>query len=158
MKNELSEAEINLLKIIINPRIEGSKISTISNPLLIHSILLNYDWEDDDEFLINEIIDNQNSDVTTILMAMELISDSQYIFKEIQSDSENNIYKEPFEICDKAFFRILTGFYKSQTFKFKTNLTKTEVFKLKKMHPEIYSKYNKLIEESGTIEANTFYL
>lgn len=138
MNKTLSELEIELLKRILEyPSKECDEILKIENPLLIHSLLLNYDWEDDEDTIINRIIDNENSDVTTILMIIELLSDSQYVYKEVYSNENLFIYKESFELCDKAFHRVLSGFYKDQRYLFKPTLNKIEIFKLKKFYPEI---------------------
>lgn len=156
--NELTNAEIKLLvEILENPNENCNKIEIIKNPLLLHSILLNYDWEDDSR-LIEYIINNKRTDVGTILTCIELMSDSRYVYKYFDGFIDLEVYEDSFKICDIAYINILENHYESHLYYFKPSLSKLEVMKFKKNNLEIFNKHSLLLQESGLIEPNVYYI
>lgn len=67
LNKELNSKEKLLLKKIIStPEIYTNEINNITNPLLLHSISMNYDWEDNSN-IIDCLIENINTDIGSIL-------------------------------------------------------------------------------------------
>lgn len=151
--NELEE----LTKIIYSEEFSEDKILKIKNPLLLHNLILNYNWNDG-WILPLGIVKNQYSDISTILVTIELASDSQYVYKDIKEGLEDSVYEESFDFCDDAYSKIKSGFYKNHIFKFIPRLSKVELFKLKKYHTEIYNSNLLLVEPSGHLEVKEYYV
>ncbi|MDE6834408.1 MAG: DUF4274 domain-containing protein [Ruminococcus sp.] len=112
-------------------------ISETTNPVLLHMIMVNYNW--DDGFYIPEcIIQNRYCDLGTALMIFDyadgylfLLDNNEHI-EDI--DWKNFIEQLKLEIQNRKF--------KTQKIKYLPELSRAEKLKIKKLYPDLDSVFS----------------
>lgn len=121
------------------------EISKIDNSEDLHRILLDYNWDDGFE-IPQRITDNKNCELSTALFAFELAEGLTYL--QEKSESAYNSYKKDwFDFVSSLYSRILNGEFQKGNIKFKPDLTKVQIYKLKKF---LDDKDFIFIEETGS--------
>ncbi|MED4453840.1 DUF4274 domain-containing protein [Metabacillus fastidiosus] len=117
-----------------NSEIIGMEISRIDNPVLLHNIALNYNWDDGFK-LLNLIINNGNCELGTALMLF-YNADGYLLLNE---NSKNNItgQKEWLAFINTLFNKLLNNKFCSKKISYQPGLSKVQKYKLKKANPNI---------------------
>lgn len=109
-------------------------VMNINDPLMLHIYAFNYNW--DDGFSIPRIIvDNAECDMGTALMVFDLAEGYGYfpIIKEVNE----RVNKEWLDFVSYLYKRIVNSDFKNQNFKYVPELSKVQIYKLKKENPDI---------------------
>ena len=125
---------------------DEEEISKIDNSEDLHRIILQYNWDDGFE-LPQKIIDNKNCELSTALAVFELSDGLSYL--EEKSEPVSDYKKDWFDFVSNLYNRILNGEFPKGDIKFKPELTKVQIYKLKKF---LDDKDFIFIEETGSKE------
>lgn len=113
-----------------------SLISETTNPVLLHMIMVNYNW--DDGFYIPEcIIQNRYCDLGTALMIFDYADGYSFLLdndKLTDVDWKNFIEKLKFEIQNRKF--------ETQKIKYLPELSCADKLRIKKLYPNLDSVFS----------------
>ena len=111
-------------------------ISETTNPVLLHMIAVNYNW--DDGFDIPEcIIQNKHCDSGTALMIFDYADGYSFLLDtdELTDTDWKNFIK-------KLKLEIQNGKFKTQKIKYLPELSRTDKLKIKKLYPDLHGVFS----------------
>lgn len=111
-----------------------SQLSNIDNPLILHYFTANYNWNSGFD-VPNAILDNENCDLGTGLLMFHHADG--YRLLENPDEVSNSTLQEWKDFLFKLYNKLLNTEFKSQNISFIPELTKIQIFKLKKNSPNI---------------------
>ncbi|SHK35506.1 protein of unknown function [Clostridium cavendishii DSM 21758] len=110
------------------------KINKINDPIALHIIACKYNW--DDGFNIPKlIIENKNCDLGTA--SMIFYDADGYAFLNGNNEDESANLKEWFSFLSYLYGKIFNGEFVSKSIQYTPELTKVQIYKLKKVNPSI---------------------
>ncbi|MGG3889948.1 DUF4274 domain-containing protein [Metabacillus fastidiosus] len=129
-----------------NSEIIRMKISLIDNPVPLHNIALNYNWDNGFE-LPSLIISNGNCELGTALMLF-YNADGYLLLDE---NSKNNVtgQKEWLAFINMLFNKLLNNEFCSNKVSYQPGLSKVQKYKLKKSNPHIPEMFFEGIKGKG---------
>lgn len=133
-----NENNTNLSKEVIN----------MENPLSLHVLAANYNWDNGFE-IPNLIINNKNCDLGTALL-MFYNADGFRFLESGDTDYPKSLSKWK-DFMTNLFHRIKNNDFKSQSISYTPQISKVQMFKLKKINPNIP---NIFFERSPGIEVD----
>ena len=120
------------------------KIEQIGDKEKLHIIAYNYNWNNGFEIPLS-ILKNKNCDMGTALMLF-FNADGIRVLEDIKQVKESEL-KEWSKFILDLFNKINQEEFKSDEIKFKPDLSKVQIFKIKKKNPLLK---NYFIEETGS--------
>lgn len=111
-----------------------NRISKIDNPLILHNFAANFDWNNDFD-VPKAILVNESCDLGTGLLIFQYADGYRLLESPVEvSASPFKEWKDfLFEVNDK----LINLEFKSKDISFNPELTKTQIYKLKKNNPNI---------------------
>lgn len=110
------------------------KINKINDSIALHIIADNYNWDDGFE-IPKLIIENKNCDLGTALM---IFYDADgYSFLNENNEEEPTNLKDWFSFVSYIYRKIFDGEFINKGIQYTPDLTKVQIYKLKKVNPSI---------------------
>jgi hypothetical protein len=110
------------------------KINEMNDSIALHIIADNYNWDDGFE-IPKLIIENKNCDLGTALMIF--YNADGYSFLNENNEEEPANLKDWFSFVSYIYRKILDDEFISKSIKYTPELTKVQIYKLKKVNPSI---------------------
>ncbi|KWU65213.1 DUF4274 domain-containing protein [Bacillus sp. SIMBA_074] len=111
-----------------------SRIKNIDNPIILHYFAANYNWNSGFD-IPNAILENKDCDLGTGLLMFHYADG--YRLLESQEEVSNSPLQEWKVFILKLQNKIMNLEFKTQNISFSPELTKIQIFKLKKSNPSI---------------------
>jgi hypothetical protein len=111
-----------------------SRIKNIDNPIILHYFAANYNWNSGFD-IPNAILENKDCDLGTGLLMFHYADG--YRLLESQEGVSNSPLQEWKVFILKLQNKIMNLEFKTQNISFSPELTKIQIFKLKKSNPSI---------------------
>lgn len=111
-----------------------SQINNIDNPLILHFFAVNYNWNNG--FDVPEaLLENENCDLGTGLLMFHYADG--YRMLENPEEVSNSTLKEWKDFLFKLYNKLIDLEFKSQNIVFNPELTKIQIYKLRKNNPNV---------------------
>ncbi|MCU5438823.1 DUF4274 domain-containing protein [Bacillus cereus] len=111
-----------------------SRIKNIDNPIIFHCFAANYNWNNGFD-IPNAILENKDCDLGTGLLMFHYVDG--YRLLESSEEVSNSLLQEWKVFILKLQNKIMNLEFKTQNISFSPELTKIQIFKLKKRNPSI---------------------
>ncbi|MGY0011615.1 DUF4274 domain-containing protein [Bacillus anthracis] len=111
-----------------------SRIKNIDNPIILHCFATNYNWNNGFD-IPNAILENKDCDLGTGLLMFHYVDG--YRLLESSEEVSNSLLQEWKVFILKLQNKIMNLEFKTQNISFSPELTKIQIFKLKKRNPSI---------------------
>ncbi|UAC48383.1 DUF4274 domain-containing protein [Bacillus aquiflavi] len=111
-----------------------SRIKSINNPIILHCFAANYNWNSGFD-IPNAILENKDCDLGTGLLMFHYADG--YRLLESPEEVSNSPLQEWKVFILKLQNKIMNLEFKTQNISFNPELTKIQIFKLKKSNPSI---------------------
>ena len=112
----------------------AEEIINMENPLMLHVFVANYNWDNGFE-IPNLIINNKNCDLGTALLMFYNADGFRFLESgDIHYSDSLSKWKD---FITNLFYKIKNNDFKSQSISYTPQISKVQIFKLKKNNPNI---------------------